>query len=207
MNKHTALLSALLSCTAILGIAQDQTTAPAAIPAAPAVPAGPVSVVIATSMGDITVQLDAEKAPVTVSNFLAYVDAKFYDGTIFHRVIPNFMIQGGGFDEALVQKKTNAPIINEATNGLKNVRGTIAMARTMIVDSATAQFFINSVDNAFLDHRNNSQPAFGYAVFGKVTAGLDVVDKISGVKTGRGANGMGDVPVQPVIIQFIRRVE
>ena len=201
MNKHIPLLSAVLSFAALLGIAQDQAPAPA--PAA----AKPVSVVIATSMGDITVQLDAEKAPVTVSNFLAYVDAKFYDGTIFHRVIPNFMIQGGGFDENLVQKKTNAPIKNEAANGLKNTRGTIAMARTMIVDSATAQFFINSVDNAFLDHRAPTPQGFGYAVFGKVTAGLDVVDKISGVKTGRGENGMGDVPLQAVVIKTIRRAE
>lgn len=201
MNYRIPLLSAALSLAALLGTAQDQAPAPAA-PAA----AKPVAVVIATSMGDITVQLDAEKAPVTVSNFLAYVDAKFYDGTVFHRVIPNFMIQGGGFDETLSQKKTHAPIKNEAANGLKNSRGTIAMARTMIVDSATAQFFINSVDNKFLDHRAPTPQGFGYAVFGMVTQGMDVVDKISGVKTGN-VNGMGDVPLQPVVIKSIRRAE
>ena len=130
-----------------------------------------VVVVISTNYGDITVELDAAKAPITVKNFLAYVDAKFYDGTIFHRVIKNFMIQGGGFDPNMRQKQTNAPIKNEAGNGLKNTRGTIAMARTSVIDSATAQFFINTVDNAFLDHRDESMQGFGYPVFGKVTVG------------------------------------
>lgn len=164
-----------------------------------------VSVVITTTYGDITVELDAEKAPVTVENFLKYVDAKFYDGTIFHRVIKNFMIQGGGFDQNLSQKKTNAPIKNEAGNGLKNDRGTIAMARTMIIDSATAQFFINTVDNDFLNHRGETIRDFGYAVFGKVTDGMEVVDIIAGVKTGN-VNGMADVPTPaPVVIKSVRR--
>jgi len=158
-------------------------------------------VVVSTSEGDITLELNQEKAPITVSNFLAYADAKFYDGTIFHRVIPNFMIQGGGFDAALQQKPTKAPIKNEATNGLKNDRGTIAMARTPIVDSATAQFFINLKNNDFL---NNGSRDFGYAVFGKVTAGMDVVDKIGAVQTSV-QRGMGDVPVKPVTIKSVKR--
>jgi cyclophilin family peptidyl-prolyl cis-trans isomerase len=157
-------------------------------------------------MGDITVELDAEKAPVTVTNFLTYVDEKFYDGTIFHRVIPRFMIQGGGFDANLRQKKTHDPIKNEAGNGLKNVRGTIAMARTMVVDSATAQFFINTVDNAFLDHSDETPRGFGYAVFGKVTDGMAVVDAISATKTGR-VGPMSDVPTQPVVIVSVRRLD
>ncbi len=182
---------------------------PAAAPA-PAAPAPTatntaVSVVIATNYGDITVELDAEKAPLTVANFLSYVDEKFYDGTIFHRVIKNFMIQGGGFTPNMAQKKTHAPVKNEAGNGLKNTRGTIAMARTMIVDSATAQFFINTVDNAFLDHRDNSMQGFGYAVFGRVTDGMAVVDAIAAVKTDR-VKGMSDVPFpSPVVITSIRR--
>ena len=164
-----------------------------------------VVVVISTNYGDITVELDAAKAPITVKNFLAYVDAKFYDGTIFHRVIKNFMIQGGGFDPNMRQKQTNAPIKNEAGNGLKNTRGTIAMARTSVIDSATAQFFINTVDNAFLDHRDNSMQGFGYAVFGKVTDGMEVVDAIAAVTTGR-VNGMSDVPTPaPVVITSVRR--
>ena len=164
-----------------------------------------VVVVISTNYGDITVELDAAKAPITVKNFLAYVDAKFYDGTIFHRVIKNFMIQGGGFDPNMRQKQTNAPIKNEAGNGLKNTRGTIAMARTSVIDSATAQFFINTVDNAFLDHRDESMQGFGYAVFGKVTDGMAVVDAIAGVKTGR-FGPFADVPTPaPVVITSIRR--
>ena len=172
----------------------------------PKAAANTVSVVISTSKGDITVELDQEKAPVTVKNFLEYVDAKFYDGTVFHRVIPNFMIQGGGFDMGLQQKKTRAPIKNEAQNGLKNERGTIAMARTMVVDSATAQFFINTVNNGFLNFRSPDTRGFGYAVFGKVTKGMDVVDKISATPTGL-VNGMQNVPREPVVIKSIRRAE
>ena len=164
------------------------------------------SVLLSTSLGDITIELDAEKAPATVVNFLSYVDEQFYDGTIFHRVIKGFMIQGGGFTADMAQKRTKAPIKNEANNGLKNTRGTIAMARTSIVDSATAQFFINSVDNDFLNFRAPTPDGYGYAVFGKVTAGLDVVDKISAARTGI-AHGMRDVPLQPVVIKSIRRAE
>lgn len=163
-----------------------------------------LAVVISTNLGDITVELDREKAPKTVENFLSYVDAKFYDGTIFHRVIDNFMIQGGGFEADLRQKKTNDPIDNEADNGLKNKRGTIAMARTMVVNSATSQFFINTKDNAFLDFREKSIRGYGYAVFGKVTSGMDVVDKI-GKQPTTVIMGMRDVPATTVIIKSIRR--
>ncbi|NWG72986.1 MAG: peptidyl-prolyl cis-trans isomerase, partial [Parvularculaceae bacterium] len=150
----------------------------------------------------IEVELDAQKAPVTVENFLAYVDAGHYDSTVFHRVIPNFMIQGGGFDESLAQKPTRGPIKLESDNGLQNQRGTIAMARTSDPNSATAQFFINTVDNGFLNRAPGND---GYAVFGKVTVGMDVVDKIAGVKTG--AKGMfpKDVPQESVVIKKARR--
>src|SRR4030066_1238595 len=142
------------------------------------------TVLIDTCLGSITIELDQAKAPITVKNFLSYVDEKFYDGTIFHRVIGNFMIQGGGFTADMQQKRVKAPIKNEAGNGLKNMRGTLAMARTNIVDSATAQFFINVVDNDFLNHQNTTQQGFGYAVFGKVIQGMDVGEKIKAVKTG-----------------------
>ena len=158
-------------------------------------------VVMETSMGNVEIELFADKAPVTVSNFLAYVDAGFYNGTVFHRVIPNFMIQGGGFDEALNQKPTKAPIKNEAANGLKNDRGTLSMARTSVVDSATTQFFMNVANNDFLNHGTRD---YGYAVFAKVIAGMDVVDKIAAVKTGH-RGPMGDVPVQTVSIKSIKR--
>lgn len=154
-------------------------------------------VIIQTSLGDITVQLDAEKAPKSVANFLNYVDSGFYDGTVFHRVIKNFMIQGGGMTADGKQKPTKPPIKNEADNGLKNDVGTIAMARTSVVDSATAQFFINTKDNDFLNHGGRD---FGYAVFGKVTSGMDVVRKIEAVETGS-----GDVPKKTVTIVSIKR--
>lgn len=158
-------------------------------------------VVLETTLGNISIELDRDKAPVTVENFLAYVDAGFFNGTIFHRVIPGFMVQGGGFAKDMSQKPTSAPIKNEADDGLKNQRGTIAMARTQEVDSATSQFFINLVDNAFLDHGGRD---FGYAVFGKVTDGMDVVDEIAQVATGA-RGGHQDVPLEPVIIQSARR--
>ena len=158
-----------------------------------------VVVIIETSEGDITAELFASKAPASVSNFLAYVDSQFYDGTIFHRVIKNFMVQGGGFTPQMVQKSTKPPVKNEAGNGLKNERGTLAMARTMVVDSATAQFFINHKDNAFLDHTSDTPRGFGYAVFGKVVGGADVVDKIKAVKTAR-KGYHDDVPVEDVVI-------
>lgn len=163
-------------------------------------------VLMKTSMGDVKIELDKAKAPVTVENFIAYANGKFYDGTIFHRVIPAFMIQGGGFDKDMNQKKTNAPIKNEAGNGLKNLNGTIAMARTSDPNSATAQFFINTKDNAFLDHRNDTPQGYGYAVFGKVVDGLDVVKKIEQVQTTTKAPHE-NVPATPVIIESIRVVE
>ena len=162
-------------------------------------------VLMKTSMGEITIELDKEKAPVTVDNFIAYVNDKFYDGTVFHRVIPAFMIQGGGFDKDMTQKKTKAPIKNEAGNGLKNLNGTIAMARTSDPNSATAQFFINTKDNAFLDHRNDTPQGFGYAVFGKVVKGMEVVKKIEQVQTTtRGP--YENVPVTAVVIESVRVV-
>ena len=163
-------------------------------------------VVMKTSLGDVKIELDKAKAPVTVDNFLVYVNDKFYDGTIFHRVIPAFMIQGGGFDKDMNQKKTKAPIKNEAGNGLKNVTGTLAMARTSDPNSATAQFFINTKDNAFLDHKNDTAQGYGYAVFGKVVDGMDVVKKIEQVQTTT-RPPYENVPVTPVVIESIRVVE
>ena len=159
-----------------------------------------------TSSGVIVLALDAAKAPATVANFLAYVDAGHYDGTLFHRVIPGFMIQGGGFDRDFRQKETRAPIENEAGNGLKNLRGTVAMARTNDPHSATAQFFINSVDNGFLDHTAKNPNGWGYAVFGRVTEGLEVVDAISQAKTGA-KNGHQDAPVEPVVLLKAARAD
>jgi cyclophilin family peptidyl-prolyl cis-trans isomerase len=157
---------------------------------------------IETSMGTITLELDADKAPETVANFAKYAKDGHYDGTIFHRVIDGFMIQGGGFTKDMNQKETRAPIRNEAMNGLKNRRGTIAMARTMVVDSATSQFFINLVDNEFLDFQNPTPQGFGYAVFGKVTDGLSVVDAIGKVKTGF-AGPHQNVPETAVVIKKV----
>ncbi len=154
-----------------------------------------------TNMGTIVIELNPEKAPKTVENFLAYVKAGFFNGTIFHRVIDNFMIQGGGYTKDYHKKKTRRPIRNEANNGLKNIRGTIAMARTSNPHSATAQFFINVADNYFLNHRNRTRRGWGYTVFGKVIAGMDVVDKIRKVPTGRGGPFRSDVPQTPVIIE------
>jgi peptidyl-prolyl cis-trans isomerase B (cyclophilin B) len=152
-----------------------------------------------TSMGDITLTLNPAKAPATVANFLTYVRDGFYDGTIFHRVIKGFMIQGGGFDAQMVKKQTRAPIANEADNGLPNVKGSIAMARTADPHSATSQFFINTVDNDFLNHRAKNGKGWGYCVFGSISAGLSVVQKIEQVATGR--QGMyRDVPKTPVLI-------
>lgn len=163
------------------------------------------SVVLETSEGEITIELNAEKAPKTVANFLSYVDSGHYDGTIFHRAISNFMIQGGGMDAKMIERDTGAPIENEADNGLKNEIGTIAMARTSEPHSATAQFFINAVDsNDFLDHRSKSGNGWGYCVFGRVTEGMEVVDKIRKVATGR--RGMHqDVPLEPILIHKARR--
>ena len=160
-------------------------------------------VIFSTSLGDFTIELFADEAPITVDNFLQYVKDGYYDGTIFHRVIPGFMIQGGGFTEDMSQKVTRDPIKNEADNGLKNERGTLSMARTNVVDSATSQFFINVSDNEFLDHGSRD---FGYAVFARVADGMDVVDKIAAVQTAdRGMHQ--NVPVEPVVIDSARIVE
>jgi peptidyl-prolyl cis-trans isomerase B (cyclophilin B) len=163
---------------------------------------GMVTVKMETSMGEITLELDGNKAPDTVANFVEYAKSGFYDGTIFHRVIPGFMIQGGGFEADMKQKKTNAPIRNEADNGLKNDTGTIAMARTSDPNSATAQFFINVKDNGFLNHTAPTMQGWGYAVFGKVTDGIDVVHAIEKVNTTI-RSGMQDVPSETVVINKV----
>lgn len=162
-------------------------------------------VVIETTMGDITVELFKDKAPISVENFLAYAKDNFYRGTIFHRVIRGFMIQGGGFAQDMSRKETRPPIENEATNGESNKRGTIAMARTNVINSATSQFFINTVDNGNrgLDHRSNKPEEYGYAVFGKVIDGMDVVDKIERVNTGN-SGPYQNVPTEPVVIKNVR---
>ena len=159
-------------------------------------------ILMTTTIGSMTLELDADKAPKTVENFLSYVTNGHYDGTIFHRVIDNFMIQGGGFTTDMEQKSTQAPIDNEANNGLKNARGTIAMARTQDPHSATAQFFINISENDFLNHTGENMQGWGYAVFGKVTEGEEVIDKIRGVPTGNQA-GHQDVPLEPIIIESV----
>ena len=159
-------------------------------------------ILMTTTVGPMTLELDADNAPTTVENFLSYVSSGFYDDTIFHRVIDNFMVQGGGFTADMEQKATQAPIENEANNGLKNARGTIAMARTQDPHSATAQFFINVQDNDFLNHTGENMQGWGYAVFGKVTEGEDVLDKIRCVQTGSQA-GHQDVPVEPIIIESV----
>ncbi len=160
-------------------------------------------VVIDTSFGEIELVLEAEKAPITVKNFLDYVDADSYNGTIFHRVMPGFMVQGGGFDKNMQQKATKAAIKNEADNGLRNDRGTVAMARTQVTDSATMQFFINHADNDFLNHSGRD---FGYAVFAKVVRGMDVVDQIAQVRTAN-QGGHQNVPTDPIIIKTIKRLQ
>jgi len=184
-----ALLVAALLISTLVASAQT--------PAPKTAKGGKPVVVLSTSLGEITLELDPDKAPLTVENFLGYVDSGFYDGTVFHRVIPNFMIQGGGLTPTLSQKPTRPPIKNEAENGLKNDAGTIAMARTSARDSATAQFFINLKDNDFL---NNGVRDFGYAVFGHVIHGMDVVKKIGAVQTGP-----NDVPLEPVVIKSAKR--
>lgn len=161
-------------------------------------------VVMETNKGTVRIELWADKTPITVANFLRYTDANFYNGLVFHRVIPGFMIQGGGFNPAMVQSSTFEPIKNEATVELKNSRGTLAMARTQVVDSASSQFFINLVDNAFLDHTDETARGFGYAVFGEVIEGMDIVDQIATVPTGN-AQGHQNVPLEPVVITTMRR--
>jgi peptidyl-prolyl cis-trans isomerase A (cyclophilin A)/peptidyl-prolyl cis-trans isomerase B (cyclophilin B) len=182
--------------------AAEKTAAKVAEKTAPADATGaPPKVLIKTSMGDITVELYPDKAPKSVENFLTYVKSGFYDGTIFHRVIAGFMVQGGGFTKDLTMKKTRAPVANESKNGLSNLRGTLAMARTADPNSATAQFFINTVDNPRLDYASDAEP--GYCVFGKVTAGLDIVDKIRAVPTGPQGPFRSDVPTTLITLQKV----
>jgi len=201
-----AMLSMLLvSVVTAQSADPPKSPAPAKSPAPGASAAKAPRVLMKTSLGEITIELYPDKAPITVKNFLDYVDAKFYDGTIFHRVIPGFMNQGGGFTADMQQKPTRAPIKNEAGNGLKNTVGTVAMARTGVVDSATAQFFINTADNAFLDHRDETAAGFGYAVFGKVVNGMDVVKKIAAAPTAN-KGGLQNVPVTAVVIESVRVV-
>lgn len=197
-------LAALFTAVALVACSSADT--PESQAEAPSTEGAP-QVIMETSAGNITLALNPKAAPLTVENFLTYVDAGFYDDLIFHRVIDGFMIQGGGFDQSLVQQSTRDPIRNEADNGLSNTRGTIAMARTQDPHSATAQFFINLEDNRQLDQRGSQ---WGYAVFGEVVEGMEVVREIGAVETGtrptpRGA--MGDVPVEPVVIRQIRRNE
>ena len=227
MKKSLLFLAAALALAAVPALAEEtaaepadpaeaaaetapspdaEATAPAALPETATTPTKketPMNptVIVKTSKGDITIRLNPDKAPVTVQNFLDYVDAGFYAGTIFHRVIDGFMIQGGGLDAQLRQKTTRPPIKNEAYNGLRNRRGTIAMARTSVIDSATSQFFINVVDNAFLDFRAPNPQGFGYCVFGEVIDGMDVVDAIKSVPTRP-----GDVPVETVAILSVDRL-
>jgi len=191
-SKYSLLLAFVLPLLCLTPGGASAQSAPGANPV----------VVLTTTLGEIEIELDEAKAPITVKNFLQYVDDGFYDGVIFHRVINGFMIQGGGFTPSMQQKQTRAQIQNEAANGLKNLRGTLAMARTSAPHSASAQFFINHKDNAFLDYPG--QDGWGYAVFGRVTKGMEVVDKIAAVKTGVKA-GMGDVPVETVAIVSARR--
>jgi cyclophilin family peptidyl-prolyl cis-trans isomerase len=209
MRSRSVIPVALALSMLLLTAVATQAAEPAPSAAAPAAKEGakmetgknPI-VVISTSMGDIEAELYADKAPETVKNFLSYAESGHYDGTVFHRVIKGFMIQGGGMTADMNQKPTKAPIKNEADNGLKNTNGTLAMARTGVVDSATSQFFINVKDNAFLDHKSKTPQGYGYAVFGKVIKGMDVVQKIENVDTT--SKGMHqDVPVQPVTIKSV----
>jgi peptidyl-prolyl cis-trans isomerase A (cyclophilin A) len=156
-----------------------------------------------TTLGNFTIEFFEKEAPVTVANFLKYVSDGFFDGTIFHRIVPGFVIQGGGFTEDMTQKKNLAPIKNEADNGLKNKRGSLSMARTNDINSATSQFFVNLKDNEFLDHQRGN---FGYAVFARVTDGMDIIDKIAAVKTGK-RRGFDDVPVDAVVMTSVRKVD
>lgn len=203
--KNTQKLLSLVSCLLLLTATALGKTDPTK-PAASKPTEKPVTIVIETSISTtpIEIELNKDKAPESVANFLRYVDKKFYDNLVFHRVIDNFMIQGGGFDKDMKQKDADAAIKNEANNGLKNKKGTIAMARTMDVNSASSQFYINLKDNDFLDYKGPMPQDYGYAVFGQVTKGLDVVETIGKTKTATSGH-MGDVPVTPIIIKSIRK--
>lgn len=165
---------------------------------------GKPQVTLATTLGDIVIELEPDKAPITTANFLEYLDERFYDGTVFHRVVPGFVIQGGGLTKDMIRKKTREGIANEAHNGLLNLRGTLSVARTRDVDSGTTQFFINLADNTDLDHKDKTRDGYGYAVFGRVVSGMDVVDKIAAVETGV-VNNYPNAPVEPVVIETARR--
>lgn len=193
------LLPALLALSVSACAAQKEPKADAAPAVQPTTTTSMPRVSLSTNMGDIVVELNPAKAPLSSANFIEYVQSGQYNGTIFHRVIDNFMIQGGGFDQNMQQKPTRATIQNEANNGLKNTRGTIAMARTGAPHSASSQFFINVNDNAFLDHTSPTPQGWGYTVFGKVVSGMDVVDKIKVVQTGN-MSGHQNVPTQPIVI-------
>ena len=198
--RRTALAGALLLVATLLGSCSKEGEAPA-----PTGERGAAQVVVLkTTAGEIEIELFADKAPISTANFLAYVDEGFYDGTIFHRVIKDFMIQGGGFDGGMQEKPTREPIKNEASNGLKNEVGTVAMARTSVPDSATSQFFINTENNAFLDHRSESSDGWGYAVFGKVVRGMDVVEKIEASET-EDRDRFRNIPKSPIVIESARR--
>jgi cyclophilin family peptidyl-prolyl cis-trans isomerase len=195
---------ALLLVLALPGWAQESTTptAPEGVPTETVPDAEPLEVTMKTSMGDVVLELYPDKAPLTVANFVDYATTDFYDGTVFHRIVPGFVIQGGGFTPELNKKKTKSPIVNEAQNGLSNERGTIAMARTQYPNTATSQFFINLKDNEMLDFKAEQQGGYGYAVFGRVVEGMEVVDAIASVPTttkGRYQN----VPVEPVVIEDV----
>lgn len=207
MKKILSTLNLLLILTAVnLSISFAFAQAEETTSDKPTTPKSTIMIKISTSKGDIELELDAEKAPKTVENFLSYIKSGHYDGTIFHRVIPNFMIQGGGFSEGMVQKPTQDPIPNEANNGLKNDKYTIAMARTNAPHSATAQFFINTKDNDFLNFSSETQSGWGYAVFGKVTKGQDIVDAIEAVTTEQ-VGPHGDVPAEEITINSATIVE
>ncbi len=199
--RHAVLLPALLAISVSACAAQKEPKTEATAPAQPTTASSSMPrVTLNTSMGNIVVELNPEKAPLSSANFIEYVNSGHYNGTIFHRVIDNFMIQGGGFDANMQQKPTRAPIQNEANNGLKNTRGTIAMARTSDPQSASAQFFINVKDNDFLNYSSPTQQGWGYTVFGQVVEGMDVVDKIKVVQTSN-AGGNQNVPTTPIVIQ------
>lgn len=211
MARFLRILTAAFGIVCFVGVSavrgmEPKEPSPQASPASGEQAKSPESdrprVTIKTSMGDIVLELDRKRAPVTVENFLRYANEGFYNGTLFHRVIPGFMIQGGGMEPGMKQKPTRSPIRNEAANGLKNKTGTIAMARTPAVDSATSQFFINCKDNAFLDHQNTSPQGYGYAVFGQVVEGMDVVRKIEKAPTGtKGPHR--DVPAEDILIRSV----
>ena len=206
MKKHVNTLFGLFAATLLLAGCSNPEIEPIVEKEPEPLKEATVMILMKTSKGDIQLELDAEKAPETVANFLKYVNSGHYNGSIFHRVIENFMIQGGGFDKDMKQKKAPYTVKNEADNGLKNVTGTIAMARTSDPHSAGAQFFINVVDSSFLDFTSPTQQGWGYCVFGKVVDGMDVVNEIRGVATGN-TGGHGDVPREPITITSVTVVD